>query len=222
MTALQLALFNSLDDCTDILVTAAVRYCAERLGRRFVVAFIITFYLVGFVVAYTARTFAQILLGRLFYTSAFALINSMLLMAMAEILPGAIRGNMIALNSILYQCGTIVSAGLSNMTSRLDDDRSWQYMLISGVPCAGIAVLALCLVPESPRWLVRKGRKEDASKVLQYIYGSREDFDADKEVDLIQESLQESEKSSEGKWKDLLHETNRASLDKLPCLFVYV
>lgn len=211
LTPLQLALFNSLDVFTDILVTVAVRYLAERLGRRFVAGFIITFLLLGFAVAYTSQTFAQIMIGRLFYTSAFSLNGSMMTMAMAEILPGAIRGKMISMNSILYNCGTIVAAGLSSVTSRIEDDRAWQYMLVSGIPCTAISIFVLCFIPESPRWLLRMGRKEDARRVLQYIHGSRSDYDAAVEVELLNESLQESEKSSDGKWKDLLHAANKVS-----------
>lgn len=212
LTPLQLALFNSLDVFTDIIVTTGVGYLALRLGRRFVAAFIITLLIMGFFVAYTSKTFAQILIARLFYTSAFSLNGSMMTMAMAEILPGAIRGKMISMNSILYNCGTIVAAGLSSVTSRLPDDRSWQYMLVSGIPCTALSFFVLVFVPESPRWLLRMGRKDDATKALDWIHGSRENYSAEHEVELLKQSLEESEKSSEGKWKDLLHPANKVRL----------
>lgn len=209
LTPLQLALFNSLDVFTDILITMLVRYLAERLGRRFVAALITTLLLSGYAVASASQTFAQIMIARLFYTSAFSLNGSMMTMAMAEILPGAIRGKMISMNSILYSCGTIVAAGLSSVTSRFPDDRSWQYMLLSGVPWTALSMLMLVFIPESPRWLVRNNKKEEATTIVSWIHGSRSDFDADAEVDLLEQSLQESEGSSNGKWKDLWTPANR-------------
>lgn len=209
LTPLQLALFNSLDDCTDILISAGILYSSDRLGRRFFVVAITTLYLAGFGVCYTAQTFAQILIGRLFYTSASCLMQTMMQVAMAEILPGALRGNMIALNAVVYQCSTIVSAGVSTAASRLDDDRAWRYMLYPGVSSAALAALGMWLVPESPRWLLRKGRKTDATKVLRYIYGARDNFDAEEEMELIHESLREAEESGGGRWKDLLQEANK-------------
>lgn len=209
LTPLQLALFNSLDDCTDILISAGILYSSDRLGRRFFVVAITTLYLAGFGVCYTAQTYAQILIGRLFYTSASCLMQTMMQVAMAEILPGALRGNMIALNAVVYQCSTIVSAAVSTAASRLDDDRAWRYMLYPGVSSAALAALGMWLVPESPRWLLRKGRKADATKVLRYIYGARDNFDAKQETELIHESLREAEESGGGRWKDLLQEANK-------------
>ena len=42
----------------------------------------------------------------------------------------------------------------------------WRYMLLSGAIPAALFLLLLLFVPETPRWLVMKGRKEEAHGVL--------------------------------------------------------
>jgi hypothetical protein len=62
-----------------------------------------------------------------------------------------------------------------------------RYMLgLSGVP-AVIMLIGLLFMPESPRWLVSKGKVEKAKKVLQRI---RNSDDVDEEIYDITQTIQ--------------------------------
>lgn len=48
---------------------------------------------------------------------------------------------------------------------------NWDIVAFSGVVLPIIAFIALCLVPESPAWLVRRKRDEEAKKALLWLRG---------------------------------------------------
>lgn len=53
------------------------------------------------------------------------------------------------------------------------DYASWRWMFWVGIIPAGIFLLTLLLIPESPRFLVASGKKEKALSVLTKLYGAK-------------------------------------------------
>ncbi|HWU76099.1 MAG TPA: sugar porter family MFS transporter [Rhodanobacter sp.] len=103
---------------------------------------------------------------------------------LAEVAPQSSRGAMISLYQLMITTGILV-AFLSN--TAFSYSGSWRWMLgIIAIP--GIAfLLGLFVLPDSPRWLMMRGRKREAAEVLQKLRG-----DADhvaREIADIEEQL---------------------------------
>ncbi len=119
----------------------------------------------------------------------------------AEIAPPKQRGWLVTFNQLNIVLGLSV-AMLTNyfiLKNVLDTDINWRWMLGIGFFPAAAYFLLLFLVPESPRWLLQKGRDEEALKILTRVGGPEI---AQQEYQKIKESL----KSSEGKKKIRLSE----------------
>ena len=114
----------------------------------------------------------------------------------AEIAPARYRGRLVASVQFNIVLG-IQLAFLSNYVIAglgLGED-DWRWMLgVQAAPSAAFFVLAF-LIPESPRWLVGRGRPDEARRVLLKI-GADEAVDA--EIAEIQESLRSTESGAEG------------------------
>ena len=54
-----------------------------------------------------------------------------------------------------------------------DRASGWRWMVGLGAAPACVQLLALAFLPESPRWLVKHGRADDARLLLYKIYGGR-------------------------------------------------
>ena len=93
-------------------------------------------------------------------------------MYIAEIAPPKVRGNLVAWNQFAIIFGMLViyfvNFGISKTGSgdAWLNTIGWRYMFLSGVIPAGLFLVLLLLVPETPRFLMMKGRESAARAVL--------------------------------------------------------
>ncbi|GME25661.1 Sugar/inositol transporter [Neofusicoccum parvum] len=98
----------------------------------------------------------------------------------AECAPAAIRGRLVGMFEIMLQIALVfgfwVNYGVQQNVSP-DTDMQWHIPVgIQFVP-AGLLLLSMPWVPESPRWLVSKGRSEKALTALSWIRNLPQDHD---------------------------------------------
>ncbi|MCM4155522.1 sugar porter family MFS transporter [Gramella sp. AN32] len=95
----------------------------------------------------------------------------------SEIAPAHQRGKLVSLYQFNIVLGILI-AFLSNYLLRNTGAEPWRWMVgVEAIP-AFIYILFVLIIPRSPRWLISKGRIEEASQVLQKI---------DPELDIRQE-----------------------------------
>ncbi|KAK4763109.1 hypothetical protein SAY86_008877 [Trapa natans] len=112
----------------------------------------------------------------------------------AEISPKDLRGVLTAINQLMICAGVSVSFIIGNVLS-------WRTLALIGlVPCA-VLLLGLFFIPESPRWLAKRGRKKEFEAALQTLRG--EDTDISEEADEIQEYIETLEQLPKAKIFDL-------------------
>jgi len=86
----------------------------------------------------------------------------------SEIAPADKRGRLVAMYQLSIVVGILI-AYLSNYLLRNMGEDAWRWMLgVEAVP-AFIYGIAILFVPRSPRWLVAKGRIDEARKVLEIV-----------------------------------------------------
>lgn len=163
----------------------------------------------GVSICYTAHTYAQFLVGRMLVMMHVGMEAWLIPMFMAEIVPAAIRGSMVSSYTFNHIFATFISSIVTNATNKRPDDSSWKIPVacMFAFPC--LAILLSFLLPESPRWLLRRGKREDASRWLYYLNSAKPGFVVDDQARLLQQALDDSE--HKGKWKDLFKGSNRVS-----------
>ncbi|MGI9532408.1 sugar porter family MFS transporter [Lutimonas sp.] len=112
-------------------------------------------------------------------------------MYIAEIAPAKNRGTLVT----YYQMAVVIGFFVvflatyfigSGLTEQENIDYGWRYMFWSELVPALAFLLLLLMVPKSPRWLMIKGKEEEAKEVLVAIHG--QDV-ADKEFAEIKDSI---------------------------------
>lgn len=98
-------------------------------------------------------------------------------MYIAEIAPANVRGKLVSWNQFAIIFGMLVIYFVNYVIARQGDDQwlvteGWRWMFFSGAIPAGIFLILLMFVPETPRYLVMKGKDEKALKVLNKIAGT--------------------------------------------------
>lgn len=96
-------------------------------------------------------------------------------MYIGELAPPKIRGTLVSLNQFAIVLGMLVvyfvNWGIGNGQSiEWINDVGWRYMFLSEVVPAGLFLLLLFTVPETPRYLVLKNKDNKAMDVLNKIY----------------------------------------------------
>jgi len=119
----------------------------------------------------------------------------------AEIAPEKIRGTLVALYQLAIVVGILVVFFVNLQIQRLGDeawntDTGWRWMFASLALPSVLFGLCMAAVPESPRWLMKMGRREKARSILCRVGGAGA---ADREVRQIDEALQ----LEEGRWSEL-------------------
>ena len=115
-------------------------------------------------------------------------------MYIAEIAPPKVRGNLVAWNQFAIIFGMLViyfvNFGISKAGSGdvWLNSIGWRYMFLSGAIPAGLFLILLFFVPETPRFLMLKGNEPAARAVLAKLVPAEE---GEKEISDIRASLSE-------------------------------
>ncbi len=117
-------------------------------------------------------------------------------MYIAEMAPADRRGGLVSWNQFAIIFGMLV-VYFVNYAIALNGDEAWltqtgwRLMFLSEVIPATMLFVLVCFVPESPRWLIMKGRDGKAAAVLGKVTGDGSDSEAVRtEVGSIRASLQ--------------------------------
>ncbi len=131
----------------------------------------------------------------------------------SEVSPARIRGTLVSLYQLAVTAGFLLAYmanwGIdSNINTeiaseslwyRVFNTEAWRGMLGSETIPALLFFFIIFFIPESPRWLITKGRTSKASNVLSRIYNDKAEIES--QIRTTRESLGEG---NEGSWKDLL------------------
>lgn len=150
-----------------VIGALAVGKPADWLGRKRSLMVIAVMYFVSAIGSALATIWGEFLVYRLLGGLAVGAASVVAPMYIAEISPAAMRGRLVAINQ-LNVVGGILIAFLSNylIGRSIEGADAWRWMLgIEAVPAALFLAL-LFLIPFSPRWLVKKGRFQEARDVL--------------------------------------------------------
>ncbi len=98
-------------------------------------------------------------------------------MYIAEIAPANVRGKLVSFNQFAIIFGMLIIFFVNYFIAKQGDEQwlittGWRWMFFSGVIPAGIFFILLFFVPETPRYLVIKGKDEKALEVLKKISGN--------------------------------------------------
>lgn len=158
-------------------------YISDRLGRRRVLIFAALLFTIASLVTALAENVTWLVTGRIFIGIAIGFSSMITPLYVSEISPYKIRGGLVSLNQLAITVGILLSYIVGYYFS---DTGNWRYMLgFAAIPSIVFGV-GMLFLPESPRWLYIKGKKEKAYQILESIHG---EIAAKKEVSEIEENM---------------------------------
>jgi sugar porter (SP) family MFS transporter len=116
------------------------------------------------------RNLTQFVVARFVAGLAIGVSSVLAPMYIAEVSPAGIRGRLVTLNQMAIVTGIMAAYFVNWRLSGLGA-HSWRWMFASAAVPSVVFFAALLRIPESPRWLVRRGRQLQAFEVLKRIGG---------------------------------------------------
>jgi MFS family permease len=156
----------------------SAQYVSDTYGRRKTFLVAATGFIFGVVITGIAQTYSVLMLGRMLVGLGVGVGLAIDPLYIAEISPAKHRGELVTWSEIALNVGIVLGFSMSIILAPIADGTEWRWMFFAGtiMPIVMIA-LVLKVMPESPRWLVSKGRETEAFEILQTIYPKGERVD---------------------------------------------
>jgi SP family sugar:H+ symporter-like MFS transporter len=156
---------------------------SDRIGRRGVMMLSAVLFLVSALVAGAAGSSAIFIIARIIGGLGVGAASVISPVYISEVTPAAVRGRLSSVQQVMIITG-LTGAFVANFTLARYAGGStailwfgyeaWRWMFwLQAIPAA-IYFLALLVIPESPRYLVARGRDAEAEGVLTRLFGAQE------------------------------------------------
>ncbi len=199
---LEIAASSLLLGC--LLGAAGASLIGDRLGRRKSLLFAALLFAVSTVGAALAHSLIVFSIGRLVGGLAIGLASCLTPVYIAEIAPARNRGTLVSMNQLAIVVG-ILSAYVVSWKLAFLGETSWRWMLgVAAIPSVAF-FFGLLTIPESPRWLIVNGRREEGARVMARLFGRDE---AAAQVQLIEAAGN----AEEGSWREVFAKPMRKRL----------
>jgi MFS transporter, SP family, galactose:H+ symporter len=177
---------------------------ADQFGRRTLLIFTALIFAVGAVLCATAISTAMLFCGRVIVGLGIGLSSGTVPVYISEVSPPDARGWTVSLFQLAITVGILLAYLVDYAFATM---QGWRWMFGLAVIPAATFALGMLYLPESPRWLVRRGRRDSARAILSRV---RDSSDVGAELQEIERSFQESQEH--GNWRDLLSPALRPAL----------
>lgn len=147
-------------------------FLADSLGRRKTIICGAALFTIGIAICCASNNIYSLLAGRAINGLSNGCCAMMVPLWQSEVAPKEIRGRIISLQQCVINFGILSAFLIQYGCSFIDGQAAWRLpMGIQMIPTLSLMLLMIYL-PESPRWLVQKGRVEEALKVLARVHSN--------------------------------------------------
>ncbi|MDP8973541.1 MAG: sugar porter family MFS transporter [Actinomycetota bacterium] len=167
---------------------------SDRLGRRNLILIAAILFAIGAIGAALSPNVAMLVLFRVVLGLAVGAAALIVPLYLSEIAPTEIRGAISSLNQLMITVGILLAFIVNAL---LANSEAWRWMLGLAVVPSVVLFIGMYFMPETPRWLVSRGREEDARAVLLQ---SRTEEEAEMEI----RDIKEVERQEEGGLRELV------------------
>lgn len=141
---------------------------SDRYGRCYTFVIAQMLCMLGITVQCLSYSYAMLMLGRIFLGLGIGICMAVVPVYIAELAPASQRGKLTSFAEISINFGILLGFIADYVLVGLPAGTNWRVMLAcGGILPVVILVLSFTVIPESPRWLIARGRSTDAEDILK-------------------------------------------------------
>lgn len=162
ITEVQEEIFLGILSIISILGILAGGRVSDAIGRKPAMGLAAFVFEAGIVIMTAAPTFEVLMIRRILAGIGIGFGVMIAPVYIAEISPAFARGSLTSFPEIFINLGYVSNYAFSSLPAHLN----WRIMLAVGILPAVFIAFALCIIPESPQWLVMQNRFQEARAIL--------------------------------------------------------
>jgi MFS transporter, SP family, galactose:H+ symporter len=163
---------------------------ADLFGRRKLLIATAIIFAAGAIVCAAAQSPQMLIIGRIVVGLGIGLSSSTVPVYISEVAPADARGWQVSLFQLAITVGILLAYLVDYAFAK---SQGWRWMLGLAVVPAAIFGSGMAFLPESPRWLLRRGNRDSAKATLIRVRGTS---DVDREMGEIEQSLAQADETS--------------------------
>jgi len=154
-----------------IIGCACAGILSDWMGRKKILILAAILFAISAIGSAIPRTFTEFIVYRMVGGIGVGMASMLSPLYIAEISPARIRGKMVSYNQFAIVFGMLVVYFVNYFIITQGDEiwdiqNGWRWMFGSETLPALLFLGFLFFVPESPRWLIKQGRKDEAFSIL--------------------------------------------------------
>lgn len=179
-------------------------YLSTKFGRKATMVITAILFILNSVGTALPNSFSMFVIFRIIGGIGVGIASMVVPMYIAEIAPPKRRGALVGNYQLAIVIGIVVVYFVNYLIALQGDANwnlniGWRWMFGSEIIPSILFLIFIFLIPESPRWLIQKGKTTQAITVLQKLNTPEDALQVQNE---IQDSLQQEDKSQ---WKNLVN-----------------
>ncbi len=170
-------------------------YLSDRFGRKKMLIISAILFSISAIASAIPDNLTQLVIARFVGGLGVGMASMLAPLYISEMAPAENRGRLVTFYQLAIVIGINVIYFVNLLIAQMGDatwniELGWRYMLGSEIIPAGLFLILLFFVPESPRWLAKQSRDTESLSILTKINGAEK---AQEVMEEIKHSLQEEE-----------------------------
>ncbi|PLB47996.1 sugar transporter [Aspergillus steynii IBT 23096] len=162
-------------------------WASERFGYRYTIIACLILITAWTAIFFTAPNVQALLAAEILAGIPWGVFQTLTVTYASEVCPVALRGYLTTYVNFCWGLGQLIGVGV--ISAMIDRDDEWSYRIPYGLQWMWPLplLIGIFLAPESPWWLVRNGKTQEAKKSLLRLTSVRRDneFDADETISMM-------------------------------------
>ncbi|KAL2265607.1 hypothetical protein VTJ83DRAFT_6707 [Remersonia thermophila] len=175
---------------------------ADTLGRRYTIAVAAMFCIIGKVIEISSSSsWVQFAMGRLVSGVAIGALSVVVPMYQSESSPARIRGLLISTYQFFITMGILIAELVNFGTHHMTTSASWRITNGLSFLWSLLLLVGIFFLPESPRFMYRKGREDEARRTIARLAGLDVNSNTvTQQINDIRVKLEEERAGAETRW----------------------
>lgn len=137
-------------------------WIADKISRKYSIAVAVCIFVVGSALQTGAVDYAMLVVARLIGGVGIGMLSMVAPLYISEISPPEIRGALLVLEEFSIVTGIVIAFWITYGTQYIQSEWAWRLPFLLQIVPGLVLGVGIYFLPFSPRWLVSKGRDDDA------------------------------------------------------------